>query len=383
MKAPKPKIAMIIGSLLRYGGTEKHFLQLLEGLNQDFNFTIFHLNPERGKAYELLSDKAPIFNLNFSGSFVGVISSMYKAFSNLREQQPNLIYSSSLIGLILILPFSLIYRVPIISARRSLFSKAVFTWSKYFKNLIFWINNLTSKKIIGNSQAVGKQTLSYAFSREKYLTINNGLRIEQFSKVDRQGIEDFRKEFQLKEDDFIVGTIGNYRKVKNHKQIIKAAKLVLAKNKKIKFIFLGEGMERGNMEKMISTYGLEGNVILAGYRSDLVEALSVIDIFVMTSTSEGSPNALIEAFAMKKITIGSDVPSINEIIDHGKNGFLVKLNDSSGLADQVLKVYEGFSQMEKIKENSFRTAIDNFDLDKNLKAFKEVFSQVINENKRR
>ena len=142
-------------------------------------------------------------------------------------------------------------------------------------------------------------------------------------------------------------------------------------------------MERGNMEKMISAYGLEGNVILAGYRSDLVEALSVIDIFVMTSTSEGSPNALIEAFAMKKITIGSDVPSINEIIDHGKNGFLVKLNDSSGLADQVLKVYEGFSQMEKIKENSFRTAIDNFDLDKNLKAFKEVFSQVINENKRR
>jgi len=118
-------------------------------------------------------------------------------------------------------------------------------------------------------------------------------------------------------------------------------------------------------------------------RSDLVEALSVIDIFVMTSTSEGSPNALIEAFAMKKIAIGSDVPSINEIIDHGKNGFLVKLNDSSGLADQVLKVYEGFSQMEKIKENSFRTAIDNFDLDKNLKAFKEVFSQVINENKRR
>ncbi len=108
-------------------------------------------------------------------------------------------------------------------------------------------------------------------------------------------------------------------------------------------------------------------------RSDLVEALSVIDIFVMTSTSEGSPNALIEAFAMKKIAIGSDVPSINEIIDHGKNGFLVKLNDSSGLADQVLKVYEGFSQMEKIKENSFRTAIDNFDLDKNLKAFKEVF----------
>lgn len=87
-------------------------------------------------------------------------------------------------------------------------------------------------------------------------------------------------------------------------------------------------------------------------RSDLVEALSVIDIFVMTSTSEGSPNALIEAFAMKKIAIGSDVPSINEIIDNGKNGFLVKLNDSSGLADQVLKVYEGFSQMEKIKQKN-------------------------------
>lgn len=383
MKEDKPKIAMIIGSLLRSGGTEKHFLQLLDGLNEDFNFVVFHLNPERGKAFELLSKRTEVFNLNFIGTFSGVINAIYSAFALLRKEKPSLIYSSTLIGLILILPFSIIYRVPIISARRSLYSKyskSIFTWSILMQKIIFWINNISSKKIIGNSEAVGSLTLNDAFSKNKYITINNGLDSGSFSKIDKKRVDIFRKEFNLKSEDFIIGSVGNYRKVKNYKQIIQAADYILKKDQRIKFIILGEGIERDDLERMIKSNGLENNVILTGYRPDLAEALSIIDIFLMTSISEGSPNALIEACSMKKVVIGTDVPSINEIINHGKNGFLVKLHDSEALANMILKIYDDFENMDKIKEEAFKTVLEDFDLEKNLAMFRKIFSEAINKH---
>ena len=321
-----------------------------------------------------------VFNLNFIGTFSGVINSIYSAFTLLRKEKPSLIYSSTLIGLILILPFSIIYRVPIISARRSLYSKSIFTWSIWIKKIIFWINNISSKKIIGNSEAVGSLALNDAFSKNKYITINNGLDLGSFSKINKKRADIFRQEFNLKSEDFIIGSVGNYRKVKNHKQIILAANYILKKNQRIKFIILGEGIERDNLERMIKSNGLENNVILSGYRSDLAEALSIIDIFLMTSTSEGSPNALIEACSMKKVVIGTDVPSINEIINHGKNGFLVKLHDSEALANMILKIYDDFENMDKIKEEAFKTVLEDFDLEKNLAMFRKIFSEAINKH---
>tara|TARA_Y100001970_G_scaffold293982_1_gene445331 strand:+ start:31028 stop:32164 length:1137 start_codon:yes stop_codon:yes gene_type:complete len=377
LRKEKPKIAMIIGSLLRYGGTEKHFLQLLEGLKEDFEFSVYHLNPERGKAYELISQYSKVIDLNFKGTFLGLFYSIISAYKSLRKQGPDLIYSTTLIGLILILPYSVIFKVPIISARRSLYSSSIFTWNKIIKKLIFLINNISSKKIIGNSDAVGKLTLTEAFSKKKYLTINNGVDLKKFKKADERGIDKFREEFGITSNDFIIGSVGNYRKVKNHGQIIEAAKIVSRANNAIKFFIIGDGIERNNLERMISQYGLEESVILTGYRSDLTEALSIIDIFVMTSTSEGSPNALIEAFAMKKLVIATNVPSINEIIKHQKNGFLVELYDNDALANQILRIYEDYDNMKMIKEEAFNTVLKDYDIENNLVKFKNSFYEVI------
>tara|TARA_X000000368_G_scaffold418868_1_gene420437 strand:+ start:4277 stop:5413 length:1137 start_codon:yes stop_codon:yes gene_type:complete len=377
LKEEKPKIAMIIGSLLRYGGTEKHFLQLLQGLGQDFEFTVYHLNPKTGKAYDLISNYSAVVDLNFKGTFSGLFYSINSAFKGLRKQAPDLIYSTSLIGLILILPYSVIFRVPIISARRSLYSSSIFTWSKMIKRLIFWINNIASTKIIGNSEAVEKLTLSEAFSKKKYLTIKNGIDLRNFNKADERRIEKFREEFQLSTNDFIIGSVGNYRKVKNHRQVIEAAKIISRENNAIKFIILGDGTERDNLENMIRQYGLKESVTLTGYRSDLIEALELMDIFVMTSISEGSPNALIEAFAMKKLVIATNVPSINEIIKQGENGFLVELYDNYALANQILRIFEDYDSMKIIKEEAFNTVIKDFDLENNLVKFKNSFYDVI------
>ena len=97
----------------------------------------------------------------------------------------------------------------------------------------------------------------------------------------------------------------------------------------------------------------------------------------MTSNSEGSPNALIEAFAMKKLVIATNVPSINEIIKHQKNGFLVELYDNDALANQILRIYEDYDNMKMIKEEAFNTVLKDYDIENNLVKFRNSFYEVI------
>lgn len=369
---------MIIGSLLRYGGTEKHLTQLIQGLKQKFNFVIYHVNPKTGQAFDILSAKAKIYNLNYFKSLSGISNSVINTYKMLRKEKPDLIYCTSLIGLILVLPFSIFNRIPIISARRSLYDKSTYSWSIWTKKPIFWLNNIASKKIIGNSDAVGKLIFRDAFSKKKYITIKNGLDLEQFSIIDKSAVRNFSEEFNLKKENFVIGSIGNYRSVKNYKQLIQAAKHVSISREKIKFIIIGEGIEYSYMKDMIKSNNLEDIVFLTGYRSNLSEILSIINIFVMTSITEGSPNALIEACAMRKLVIGTDVPSINEIIKHKKNGFLVPLHDDLVLANLIIKLHDNFQDMDHIREEAYKTVVNDYGINTNLERFYKVFSEVIN-----
>jgi glycosyltransferase involved in cell wall biosynthesis len=90
-----------------------------------------------------------------------------------------------------------------------------------------------------------------------------------------------------------------------------------------------------NSEPEIRSYikekGLENDLLLLGYRSDIPEILSIMDIFCLTSFKEGMPLSLIEAMAAGLPVIGTDVEGIRDVIVQDRNGFLIDLDDISGM----------------------------------------------------
>ncbi len=118
--------------------------------------------------------------------------------------------------------------------------------------------------------------------------IRNGIDTKEynFSELSRQKI---RNEFQCNNKTVLIGTIGRLVYQKGISYYVKSAKKVLQTKKNIKFIIVGEGEKRGEIEKLIIDLKIKKNVILTGFRNDIKEIISALEIFVLHSVAEGMP----------------------------------------------------------------------------------------------
>lgn len=172
-------------------------------------------------------------------------------------------------------------------------------------------------------------------SKKQVIILKNGINIETFSDVDKDKVLEMKKQFKIKENEFIIGHVGRFVKVKNHKFFIKLAKAMKEMN--LKILLVGDGELKKSIENKIRENKLEDKFILTGKRNDVNIMMSMIDVFVMPSLYEGFPMVLIEALATGKNCVVSDSISKEVDIDKGSIDF-VNLNDDIQIwIDKILK----------------------------------------------
>ncbi|PKN49481.1 MAG: hypothetical protein CVU63_02030 [Deltaproteobacteria bacterium HGW-Deltaproteobacteria-20] len=119
--------------------------------------------------------------------------------------------------------------------------------------------------------------------------------------------------------------------------LLEAAREVVAKEPRARFVLAGEGPLRAELERTASDLGLGDRFRFLGYRSDMPRVISALDVYVLSSLWEGLPLALLEALAMGKPVVATRVGGNPEVVDHGVNGFIVPPRDASALAQALLK----------------------------------------------
>jgi glycosyltransferase involved in cell wall biosynthesis len=166
----------------------------------------------------------------------------------------------------------------------------------------------------------------------------------------------------------IVGTIANFYPEKGLLYLIKAAKF-MGKNAlapEAIFVIIGEGPDRKMLEGMIKERGLENKFFLTGALPNAAQYLKAFDVFVLPSIKEGFPYVLLEAMAARLPIIASLVGGTPEIIDNGKNGFLILSKNPKILAERITDILDNpelagkLSQGagEKVKEFSVEKMIE-------------------------
>jgi glycosyltransferase involved in cell wall biosynthesis len=147
--------------------------------------------------------------------------------------------------------------------------------------------------------------------------------------------------------------VGKFRVEKGLKYLIMAMAIVGKRNSDVKLLLVGDGKERKELEKMVIESSLT-NIIFAGEVSnkDVPKYLSLGDIFVLPSLSEGFPNAILEAFAAGLPVICTDVTGIHEIVKNGINGLLVKPTDYEDLAEKILYLAENENLLAQMRKNN-------------------------------
>lgn len=138
-------------------------------------------------------------------------------------------------------------------------------------------------------------------------------------------------------DDPVVGIVAALRPEKDHRTLLQAARLVIDEVPRTRVLVVGDGLLRGELERLVTDLGIADRVIFTGTRSDVGDLLRVMDVFTLSSvTIECAPMALLEAMACGRPAVCTAVGGVPDLIDDGITGYLVPPRDPHALADRLV-----------------------------------------------
>ncbi len=187
------------------------------------------------------------------------------------------------------------------------------------------------------------------FSKEKMHVVNDPV-IDVY-KISKKIKRDFDNRYNwLKNKKFVI-SIGRLSKQKNFIFLIKNFKKILEKIPDLNLVILGEGEDRGVLEKLIFDENLKNNVFLLGYQDNIYPFIKASLFFVLTSDWEDPGFVILEAMFSRKIILSSNCESgPKEIISNGGNGFLYKNRDSNDFCKNFFLVLEFIKNKNEVKK---------------------------------
>lgn len=261
---------------------------------------------------------------------------------------------------------------------KTLFHHMHSTYLSYKKRnlLIERLLSLFTSRIICCSNAVAEFTVNTEkIAPEKVTVIYNGVEILPGSGL---SITQIKQQLQIDNNETVVGSIASLNPHKGHKYLVQAAVKVLEDIPNVKFILVGDGRCRIELETEAKELGIRDKIMFTGVRRDIYDFLSIMDIFVLPSSEvEGLGIALIEAMAMKKPVIGTELGGIPEVIQNNVNGFLVPPRNSGKMAEAIIRLLQDRSVAEEMGQKGYLIYKEKFLLsvmmEKVVRLYEEAF----------
>jgi glycosyltransferase involved in cell wall biosynthesis len=198
-----------------------------------------------------------------------------------------------------------------------------------------FVYNALCDRIISSGEAIREVLISAGVDRDKIVAIPAGVDAEQFHPA--VSGEAVRREFGL--DGPVIGTVAMFRHSKGYRVLLRAVPEILRSEPRAVFLWVGHGVGYAALQREVAEAGLAGKVHLAGFREDVPSCLAAMEVMVLPSIkSDGVPQVIIQALAMRKPVVASAVGGIPEVIQHQRTGVLVPPNDPQALAAAIVQV---------------------------------------------
>jgi L-malate glycosyltransferase len=208
----------------------------------------------------------------------------------------------------------------------------------------------------------------------KLTTIINGINTEQFTPLPKSS--SLLGELNIPPSHRIIGTVGRLAEVKDQVSMIRAFAQVCKKQTDITLLFIGDGPLLPLLQQTARDCNIAERVVFAGKRSDTSTLLNLIDIFMLTSLSEGTSIALLEAMASGVTPIVTDVGGNPSIVQHGVNGIVVKPKDISGMAAAISSLLNHDDLRESYSRNAKVTVREYYSLGGMIDKYAEVYNEL-------
>jgi glycosyltransferase involved in cell wall biosynthesis len=173
-------------------------------------------------------------------------------------------------------------------------------------------------------------------SKRRIIVLPLGLDLTPFIETPRKK-GDFRAAWSIPPDAPLIGIVGRLVPVKNHTLFLQAAGQIREQLPAARFVIIGDGELRPDIERQTAEMGLSEAVIFTGWQQDLAPAYSDMDALVISSLNEGTPVSIIEALAAGCPVVATEVGGLPDLLEGGKLGKLVPAEDGAALAAAILE----------------------------------------------
>jgi len=359
------------------GGSERNITQLFGGINKS-KFILYVARFASDKLLEHTGDNDfPIMTLNAAGIYtISGLRNLVFLKRFLSEKKISLILtyheSSDFYGLAL----SILCNIPVISSRRDMSFK-----TKPHHRLAYRLGGRYFDSMVAVSNAVKEEVVKRRwFPEDRMVTIYNGINTANYGNA-HDGTA-LKRRLGIHPQSPVVGMVANIRKVKGYHYFLHASSLVHRCHPNVQFLIIGNdwtepGFTLTELKRYGEEIGISQNLHFLGGREDVADLISIFDVAVLSSLSEGFSNVILEYMASSKPVVATKVGGNPELVVHGETGLLVPPADTHALADAILSIL-------KDKETAVRFGIagrkrveDKFELGKMLRRYDDLFERVI------
>lgn len=193
---------------------------------------------------------------------------------------------------------------------------------------------------------------SRSVPQQKIRIIGNGIQLDKYRTLDEKQKQAKRHELGIEDNVKIIGTVTRLREEKGNEYLIRALPMVVEQGVDFILLIVGDGPLRGELEALVKDLGLQSFVRFLGFRSDVPALLSLFDVQVIPSLTEGFPLCMAEAMAAENAIVASEVGGMKEIGREGETVLFSPSKDSQSLAEKIIYLLNDKKLANKMAENA-------------------------------
>jgi len=214
--------------------------------------------------------------------------------------------------------------------------------------------------------------------RSKTVKIYNAVDSKNFKPSTEIALR-LKKELNISHEEKIIGVFSRLAYWKGHELFLKAAKSLISKGRKVKFLIVGDGEEYYNLIQLSKNLNISDKIIFTGHVENVVNYMTICDIIVNPSVEpEPFGRTIIEGMALGKIIVASNMGGPKEIIESGKDGFLTDADENS-LTCTISRILDDFEVISNIGMNALKKANELFNMENQLMRLNKLYAGIMHE----
>jgi len=184
--------------------------------------------------------------------------------------------------------------------------------------------------------------------------------------------EEIKKELGLSPDSILIGNVGRLSPIKNQALFLRSAVALSEQMPRTRFIIVGDGRLRPDLERLAADLGLADRTIFTGSRGDVERFYAAFDLFALTSSYEGFGLAVVEAQACGAPVVCTAAGAISEVVTHENNGLIAAEHTPQAVAAAMLRILQDKTLAERLRSGGLESA-KRFDREDAMRRLEEIY----------